>query len=112
MGGSDPHPFLGASSLFPLPNEDPPFIGPASAPAAVPRHATHTPVVNDPRAISRLLEMALSKGGLSVSEAARRLDISPQAIRQYIHGRRNPTIAQFIKLLGVTGARLVVEFPK
>lgn len=98
--------------MFPLPNEDPPFIGPASAPASVPRHAPFTPVVNDPRAISRLLETALSRAGLSISEAARRLDVSPQAIRQYVHGRRNPSLGQFLKLMDVCGARVSVEFQR
>ena len=71
------------------------------------------PVVADSAAIGRLLETILDRGGLTISEMARRMDVTPQCIRQYIHGRRrNPSLKWFIKLAELAGARVTIEFPK
>lgn len=75
--------------------------------------ATLTPLVCDERAISRLLEVILSRGGLTMKEAADRLGVSSNTIRQYVHGRRSkPSLIWFVKLANLCGARVVLEFPK
>jgi hypothetical protein len=71
-----------------------------------------TPLVCDERAIQRLLETLLRRGGLSVNEAARRLGVTENSVRQYIRGRRQrPSLQWFIRLAEVCGARVTVEFP-
>ena len=56
--------------------------------------------------------MILSKGGLSVGEAARRLGVTSNTIRQYLRGRRNkPSLLWFLKLVEISGARVTIEFP-
>lgn len=75
--------------------------------------STLTPLVCDERAISRLLELILIRGGLSINEAARRLDVAPSSVRQYIRGRRKrPSLQWFIRLAELCGAKVVIEFPK
>ncbi len=98
--------------MIPLPNEDPPFVVPGLSPASTPRSTTLTPLVLDERAIARLLELMIHRGGISVSETARRMGVSAQDIRQYIHGRRNPSLKQVLKFAEATGSRILVEFPK
>jgi hypothetical protein len=71
-----------------------------------------TPVVCDERAIAKLLEQVISKGGLSIGEASRRLGVTPNTIRQYLHGRRTkPSLFWFVKLCEICGAKVTVEFP-
>jgi hypothetical protein len=96
---------------------------PSDAPLAVPiptsstipsyRSTTSiTPLVCDERAIMRLLETMLSRGGLSVNEAASRLGVTSNAIRQYLKGRRaKPSLMWFIRLAEVCGAKVTVEWP-
>jgi len=98
--------------LLPLPNEDPPFVVPVSTLHSTPRSVSLTPLVLDERAISRLLELMISRGGLTVSEVARRMAVTPQAVRQYIHGRRSPTIKQLLKFAEATGSRILVEYAR
>jgi hypothetical protein len=70
------------------------------------------PLIHDPRAVARLLEEMLQKGGVTISGAAKALDISPQAIRQYIKGpRRSPGLQWFLKLAELCGCRVLIEFP-
>jgi hypothetical protein len=72
-----------------------------------------TPLVCDERAISRLLEMILERGGLTAGEAARRLGTNSNNVRQYVAGRRtSPGLMWFLKLAEVAGARVFIEFPK
>lgn len=71
-----------------------------------------TPVVCDDRAITRLLEQILLRSGLTISEAARRLGVSPSALRQYINGRRSrPSLFWFAKFVEVCGSHLLIELP-
>lgn len=71
-----------------------------------------TPLVCDERAIARLLELMLAKGGLSVNEAAKRMGVTSNAIRQYLRGRRTrPSLIWFIKMAELCGAKVSVEFP-
>jgi predicted transcriptional regulator len=89
-----------------------PFVIPVSSPLPTSRSTTLTPLVLDERAIARLLALMLDRGGLTVSECARRLGITPQGIRQYIHGRRRPSLLQVLKIAETCGARILVEFPR
>lgn len=76
------------------------------------RTSSLTPVVCDERAIAGLLEALLTRSGVSVKEAARRLGCSPQSIRQYLHGRRDkPSLLWFVRLAAVCGVTVKVEFP-
>lgn len=71
-----------------------------------------TTLVCDERVISRLLQTLLHKGGLSVGEAARRMGVTTNSIRQYIRGRRNrPSLIWFIKFAELCGAKIIIEFP-
>jgi hypothetical protein len=98
-----------------------PTIVPLSGPSIVPSvsslgsyrsSSTISPVVCDERAITSLLELLLSKGGLSVNEASRRMGVTQNAVRQYIVGRRTkPSLLWFVKFAELCGARVVVEFP-
>jgi hypothetical protein len=70
-----------------------------------------TPVVCDERAIGRLLETLLSRGGLSISEASRRMGVTTQTIRQYLAGRRSrPSLLWFVKLASICGAKVTIEW--
>lgn len=72
-----------------------------------------TPVICDGRVISRLLETLLHRAGLTPAAAARALGVRPQAVQQYLGGRRTkPSLLWFVKLAEVCGARVYVEFPK
>jgi DNA-binding transcriptional regulator YdaS (Cro superfamily) len=72
-----------------------------------------TPLVCDERAIARLLGALLSRGGLSVGEASRRLGVTTNSVRQYLHGRRNkPSLMWFVRFAEICGARVVVEWPR
>lgn len=73
---------------------------------------TITPVVCDQRAIARLLETIIHKSGLSIHDVAKRLGVTTNTIRQYLHGRRTrPSVQWLVRLAEACGARLVVEFP-
>jgi hypothetical protein len=70
------------------------------------------PLIHDERAVARLLEELLQKGGLTISGASRALGISAQTLRQYVHGpRRSPSLRWFLKLAEACGARVLIEFP-
>ena len=75
--------------------------------------STLTPVICDERAISRLLELLLSRGGLTTNEAASRLGINAASLRQYVNGRRGkPSLLWFLKFAALCGARVTIEFPE
>jgi DNA-binding NarL/FixJ family response regulator len=70
-------------------------------------------LTSDERAIAKLLETLLSRAGFSINEAARRLGVTPNAVRQYIRGRRNkPSLSWFLKLATLCGAKVSIEFPE
>lgn len=72
-----------------------------------------TPVICDERAISTLLEVLLSRSGVSISEIARRMGCTTQVIRQYLHGRRSkPSLLWFVRLASLCGAEVVIKFPQ
>lgn len=74
------------------------------------RQSSLTPVVCDERAISKLLEILINRSGLSISEVARRMGVTTNAIRQYLHGRRNkPSLLWFVRLAAVCGAQVTLE---
>lgn len=82
------------------------------SPPSIRSSSTLTPLVCDERAIARLLLILLNKGGLTVGEAARRLGITTQSVRQYLKGRRSrPSLMWFIRFAELCGARVTIEFP-
>ena len=93
------------------PSEVAPFVVPVGSPSPAPKATSLTPVVHDERAITRLLETMFQRGGLSVGEAARRLGTTPQNVRQYVRGRRNPSLMHVLKLAEVCGVRVLVDIP-
>lgn len=113
---ADNQPSLGAPSA---PSEDGTtiregFILPSNSTASVFRTSSSlTPLVCDERAIARLLETLLSRGGLTIGEASRRMGVTTNTIRQYLRGRRNkPSLIWFIRLADLCGAKVTIEFPK
>lgn len=107
LSGGEP-----ASYDPPDPYQFTPLPGGATGALSVKSNSTLTPLLCDERAIGRLLSSLLSKGGLSVGEASRRLGVSTQAVRQYLKGRRNkPSLLWFIRFADMCGARVILEFP-
>lgn len=75
-------------------------------------HSSLTPVVCDERAISRLLELILIRSGLSISEVARRMCVTPNSVRQYINGRRSkPSLLWVVKFAETCGSHISIETP-
>lgn len=95
-----------ATSVFvPLPS--------SSAIPAFKSSSLLTPVVCDERAIGRLLETLLSRSGMSIEEASRRLGVTSNTIRQYLHGRRTkPSLFWFVRLATLCGASVSIQFPE
>lgn len=74
--------------------------------------ANLTPVLCDEQAMRKLLELIMRRAGLSVYEIAKRLDIHPNSIRQYVRGRRGrPSLLWFLRFCEVCGAKVTMEFP-
>lgn len=72
-----------------------------------------TPLVNDERAINRLLDIMLRKANLSPRMAASQLGVSDEAVRQYVTGRRsNPSLKWFLRFAQICGAKVTVELAK
>lgn len=96
-----------ATEPHPLPPMPLPSSSPASAlPASV------MIIVEDDRAIQRLIETLLDRSGLTQSELARRLGITFQSLNQYKYLRRKrPSVQWFTRLAHACGARVVLEFP-
>ena len=85
-----------------------PYAMPSPAPVGV---SLHTLVPNE-RAIARVLEGMLSRSGLTLGEAARALGVTPNAVRQYLRGRRHrPSLEWFIRFARVCGATVRLEWP-
>lgn len=71
-----------------------------------------TPIICDKRAIAGLLESFLDQAGLSKKEAAARLGVDVEAVRQYLNGRRvKPSLLWFIRFVNLCGGRVMVEWP-
>src|SRR3954468_15120429 len=59
-----------------------------------------TPLVCDERVIARLLETLISRSGMSLGLVADKLGVTPNAVRQYLKGRRNkPSLLWFVRLV-------------
>jgi transcriptional regulator with XRE-family HTH domain len=94
------------------PPEEAPFVVPVSSPLPTSRNISLTPLICDERAIARLIGLMLDRGGLTISEAARRMGVSSSDLRQYIHGRRRPSLFQVLRIAQACGTRLLAEFPR
>lgn len=91
----------------------PPVPIPSSAFPTFKQASLLTPVVCDERAIGRLLETLLHRSGMSIEEAARRLGVTSNTIRQYLSGRRTrPSLLWFVRLAALCGAKVTVEYPR
>ena len=96
-------------------NQSLPFVTlPSSSTIPIINHTSPlTPVTCDERVMSRLLELMLNRGGLSIAEAAKRLGFSANNISQYINGRRShPSLLWFVRFADICGAKVTIEFPK
>lgn len=72
-----------------------------------------TSAILDSDGITRLLGALLDGSGITVEQAAARLGLSRNAVREYTGGRRaNPTIRTFVRLVDMLGGRVWVDFPK
>lgn len=90
-------------ALVPLPSSRSPHY---SQPASL------LPLVHDQRSIPRLLELLLDRSDLSVKEAALRLGVNDNAVRQYVAGRRtNPGVMWLIRFAELCGGRVMIELP-
>lgn len=70
-----------------------------------------TPVVCDDRAIAKLLESLLHHAGLTPKEAANRLGMTSNSVRQYLAGRRSrPSLIWFVRFAELCGAQLNITF--
>lgn len=94
------------------PPDDGPAIVPMPATSPFRQSSILTPVVCDERAIGRLLETILHRSGMSIEEAARRLGVTSNSIRQYLAGRRRkPSLLWFVRLANLCGSSVEVRFP-
>jgi hypothetical protein len=113
---SDPGaPFTSPDGLAPAEPVGPAVPMPSGAPSYLTsnRSSPLTPVVCDERAIGRLLELLLSRSGLTVGEAARRMGVTSNTIRQYIAGRRSrPSLIWFVRLAAICDASVSLEWKK
>lgn len=107
---------LGASLI------DEPAVAPASAdflPIGVPSNpaSLYTPtaitrVVDDDRAIQRLLEIIIERAGLTSQAAAERLGMDKRSLYPYIKGQRSPSLKWLLRLCRLCGAELQVKLPE
>lgn len=103
-----------ASEVDPAPESSAvPVLLPVSVSSPLTKPSSLTPLICDQRAISRLLDLMLSRAGLSVAEASRRMGVVPNSLRQYLSGaRQKPSLLWFLKFAAVCGARVSLEFPR
>lgn len=72
-----------------------------------------TPLICDERAIAKLLETLIYRSGKTPAAIAAHLGITTNAVRQYLHGRRNrPSLLWFVRLAEICGAKVTIEFPR
>lgn len=59
-----------------------------------------------------VIEQMLRRAGLSTNEAAKALGITPNALRQYMKGRRsNPSFVWFLKIAQLCNTTVYIEYP-
>ena len=88
-----------------------PFPIPSAA-ASQPPTASVQPVVNDDRAIAKLITELLNRANLRDRDVFEQLGIKQQSFSQYKSGRRrNPSVKWLARLVALCGGRLVIEFP-
>ena len=70
------------------------------------------PMVASDDATAKLIGHLLNRAGLSIGEASKQMGVTPNAIRQYVKGRRNkPSVAWMVRLAALCGATIYIEFP-
>lgn len=89
-------------------------ILPASPPAIrTPPPTSLTVAVLDNQGLERLLGSLLESAGMTASQLATACGVTQQTIYSYMHGLRpNPRLRTIIRLIELTGARIMVEYPK
>jgi DNA-binding XRE family transcriptional regulator len=58
-----------------------------------------------------LIQLLITRSGVSQAELAKRLGITPQALGQYVKAKRRATFHWVVRLAQVCGARISVDFP-
>lgn len=82
------------------------------APRLSPPPTQLTPESCTGAALSRLLDTLLRRGGLTIGTVAREFEVTPEAVRQYVKGRReNPSMAWFLRFARLCGATVTISFP-
>lgn len=96
-----------------MPSDEPVFPVPTSSIPTFRSLTPLTPVVCDDRAISRMVELLISRSGLSIREIARRLGIYPSTLHQYKSGRRvRPSLIWFVRFASACGAEVTLRWPE
>lgn len=67
-------------------------------------------ILDDPNSLPQLVALILERAGLTTREAAQRIGVQPETLRQYLSGRRKrPSVEWLARLAAVCGGRLVVQ---
>lgn len=83
----------------------------------LPSYSSYTPspsyaaLVNDHRAVLSLIELLLTKSGLSQAELARRMGVKPVTVNHYFRLRRRPSLMWMLRFIEAVGGKLLVELP-
>ena len=93
----------------------PPMMNPVIIPSAAaqqPPTASLAAVINDDRAIAKLVSELLNRANLRERDVWEKLGIKQQSFSQYRSGRRrNPSVKWLARLVALCGGRLLIEFP-
>jgi len=87
-----------------------PTVLPSKQPSVLPDGTTHA-VLNDDAAIHALVRLLIKRSGLTIKEIADRMNVKWQSVAQFQYAKR-PSVRWLTRLCAVTGAELVVKFPR
>lgn len=87
-------------------------IGVPSNPSSLYTPTSLTRVIDDDRAIQRLLEIIIERAGLTGNAAASRLGMTRQSLQPYLNGRRSPSLKWLLRLCQLCGAEVQIRLPE